>query len=38
VLVTGRSWIKSGLEMTAVGLGEAMITYAIGLLLAPALG
>ncbi|MFZ1978801.1 MAG: VIT1/CCC1 transporter family protein [Bacteroidota bacterium] len=38
VLVTGRSWIKSGLEMTAVGLGEAMITYGIGRLLAPALG
>jgi VIT1/CCC1 family predicted Fe2+/Mn2+ transporter/rubrerythrin len=38
VLVTGRSWIKSGLEMTAVGLGEATITYMIGLLIAPVLG
>jgi VIT1/CCC1 family predicted Fe2+/Mn2+ transporter len=37
VLVTGRSWLKSGAEMTVVGLGEAIITYAIGLLIAPAL-
>lgn len=37
VLVTGRSWVKSGLEMTLVGLGEAGVTYAIGLLVAPAL-
>ncbi len=37
VLVTGRSWMKSGMEMTLVGLGEAAITYAIGLLVAPAL-
>jgi VIT1/CCC1 family predicted Fe2+/Mn2+ transporter len=37
VLVTGRSWVKSGMEMTLVGLGEAGITYAIGLLIAPAL-
>ncbi len=36
VLVTGRSWLKSGAEMTVVGLGEAAITYAIGLLLSPA--
>ncbi len=35
VLVTGRSWVKSGIEMTLVGLGEAAITYAIGLLVAP---
>ncbi len=35
VLVTGRSWVKSGTEMTVVGLGEAAITYAIGLLIAP---
>ena len=35
VLVTGRSWIKSGTEMTIVGLGEAAITYAIGLMIAP---
>lgn len=38
VLVTGRSWIKSGTEMTLVGLGEAAITYALGLLIAPTLG
>jgi vacuolar iron transporter family protein len=37
VVVTGRSWYKSGAEMTIVGLGEATVTYAIGLLLAPAL-
>jgi vacuolar iron transporter family protein len=37
VLVTGRSWFKSGVEMTLVGLGEAAITYAIGLLVSPAL-
>jgi VIT1/CCC1 family predicted Fe2+/Mn2+ transporter len=36
VLVTGRSWLKSGTEMTVVGLGEAAITYAIGLLVSPA--
>ncbi len=36
VLVTGRSWLKSGTEMTVVGLGEAAVTYAIGLLVAPA--
>lgn len=35
VLVTGRSWLKSGTEMTIVGLGEAAITYAIGLMIAP---
>jgi VIT1/CCC1 family predicted Fe2+/Mn2+ transporter len=38
VLVTGRSWLKSGTEMTLVGLGEAAITYAIGLLVSPAIG
>ena len=37
VLVTGRSWLKSGAEMTLVGLGEAAITYAIGLLVSPAI-
>jgi VIT1/CCC1 family predicted Fe2+/Mn2+ transporter/rubrerythrin len=36
VLVTGRSWLKSGTEMTVVGLGEAATTYAIGLLVSPA--
>ena len=35
VLVTGRSWLRSGTEMTVVGLGEAAVTYAIGLLIAP---
>ncbi len=35
VIVTGRSWWKSGTEMTAVGLGEAVVTYCIGLLIAP---
>jgi len=34
VIVTGRSWFKSGMEMTFVGLGEAIITYGIGLLIA----
>ncbi len=38
VVVTGRSWWKSGLEMMVIGLGEAAITYGIGLLVAPALG
>lgn len=35
VLVTGRSWLKSGVEMTVVGLGEAAVTYAIGLMISP---
>lgn len=38
VIVTGRSWWKSGAEMTVVGLGEALITYVIGVLISPALG
>jgi VIT1/CCC1 family predicted Fe2+/Mn2+ transporter/rubrerythrin len=38
VVVTGRSWWKSGLEMMVIGLGEAGITYGIGLLVAPLLG
>jgi vacuolar iron transporter family protein len=38
VVVTGRSWWKSGLEMMLIGLGEAAITYGIGLLIAPVLG
>jgi VIT1/CCC1 family predicted Fe2+/Mn2+ transporter/rubrerythrin len=38
VLVTGRSWLRSGAEMTFVGIGEAAITYAIGLLVSPAIG
>jgi VIT1/CCC1 family predicted Fe2+/Mn2+ transporter len=36
-VLTGRSWMKSGMEMTFVGLGEAITTYLIGLLIAPAL-
>ncbi len=38
VVVTGRSWWKSGLEMMLIGLGEAAITYGIGILIAPLLG
>jgi vacuolar iron transporter family protein len=38
VIVTGRSWWRSGLEMMVIGLGEAAITYCVGLLLAPLLG
>jgi VIT1/CCC1 family predicted Fe2+/Mn2+ transporter len=38
VIVTGRSWWKSGLEMMVIGLGEAAITYGIGLAVAPLLG
>ncbi len=38
VIVTGRSWWKSGMEMMLIGLGEAGITYGIGLLVAPLLG
>ena len=37
VIVTGRSWLKSGTEMTVVGVGEALVTYGIGLLIAPVL-
>ncbi len=38
VIVTGRSWIRSGAEMTLVGVGEAAVTYMIGLLVSPAIG
>jgi vacuolar iron transporter family protein len=38
VVVTGRSWWKSGLEMMFIGLGEAAITYGIGLAISPVLG
>jgi VIT1/CCC1 family predicted Fe2+/Mn2+ transporter/rubrerythrin len=38
VVVTGRSWLKSGTEMTIVGLGEAAVTYAIGLWIGPMIG
>lgn len=36
-LVTGRSWLVSGTEMTVVGVAEAAITYGLGVLLAPPL-
>lgn len=38
VLVTGRSWLKSGAEMTLIGLGEAAVTYMLGLLISPLVG
>jgi vacuolar iron transporter family protein len=38
VIVTGRSWLKSGTEMTLIGLGEAVTTYLIGMLIAPMIG
>jgi len=34
-IVTGRSWLTSGTEMTVVGVVEAAITYALGVLLSP---
>jgi len=34
-IVTGLSPWKSGLEMTLVGLGEALITYLLGILISP---
>ncbi len=34
-IVTGRSWLASGMEMTAVGVLEAAITYGLGLWLSP---
>ncbi len=34
-IITGLSPWRSGLEMTAVGIGEAIITYMLGRLLAP---
>ncbi len=37
VIVTGRSWWKSGMEMMIIGLGEAAITYGIGLAVGPLL-
>jgi VIT1/CCC1 family predicted Fe2+/Mn2+ transporter/rubrerythrin len=37
VFVTGRSWFKSGMEMTLVGVGAAIITYLVGHLIAPVL-
>ena len=38
VVVTGRSWWKGGTEMTVVGLGEALITYVVGVLISPVVG
>jgi VIT1/CCC1 family predicted Fe2+/Mn2+ transporter/rubrerythrin len=38
VVVTGRSWWKSGMEMMVIGLAEAAITYGIGLLVSPLMG
>jgi VIT1/CCC1 family predicted Fe2+/Mn2+ transporter len=38
VIVTGRSWWKSGAEMMIVGLGEAIVTYVIGVLISPIVG
>lgn len=35
VLVTGRSWLRSGTEMTLIGLGEAAATYLLGVLISP---
>jgi len=37
-VVTGLSPWRSGAEMTIVGLGEALITYGLGLLFGPAIG
>jgi len=37
-VVTGLSPWRSGAEMTIVGLGEALITYALGLLFGPIVG
>ncbi|HTY59918.1 MAG TPA: VIT1/CCC1 transporter family protein [Bacteroidota bacterium] len=38
VLVTGRSWLRSGTEMTVIGLGEAAATYLLGMLISPFVG
>jgi VIT1/CCC1 family predicted Fe2+/Mn2+ transporter/rubrerythrin len=38
VIMTGRSWWKSGLEMMVIGLGEAAVTFGIGLAISPLLG
>ena len=32
VLVTGRNWFRSGLEMLLIGLGVGVLTYFIGTL------
>jgi len=37
-VVTGLNPWKSGLEMTVVGLGEAIITYVLGLVFSPVVG
>lgn len=38
VLVTGRSWLRSGTEMTLIGIGEAGATYLLGILISPLIG
>ncbi|MBI4810517.1 MAG: VIT1/CCC1 transporter family protein, partial [Ignavibacteriales bacterium] len=35
-IVTGRGWLKSGAEMTAVGIITAALAYGLGVLLSPA--
>ena len=37
-VVTGLSAWRSGLEMTVIGLGEALITYGLGLIFGPIVG
>jgi VIT1/CCC1 family predicted Fe2+/Mn2+ transporter len=37
-IVTGLSAWRSGLEMTVIGLGEALITYGLGLIFGPVVG
>ena len=37
-LVTGRSWLKSGMEMTMVGIIEAVLAYGIGQVLGAHVG
>ena len=37
-VVTGLSPWRSGAEMTIIGLGEALITYALGLIFGPMVG
>ncbi|MDI6766207.1 MAG: VIT1/CCC1 transporter family protein [Bacteroidota bacterium] len=34
-IVTGRGWLKSGAEMTAVGIITAALAYGLGMLLSP---
>jgi VIT1/CCC1 family predicted Fe2+/Mn2+ transporter/rubrerythrin len=37
-IVTSRSWISSGMEMTLVGVIEAVVSFGIGMLFSPAKG